>query len=81
MLSKSTEVLADDRMSGLILVVPVSFPLVFRAPVGIMVFPLLLVMVLPVLLALSDIPNTTRVLDLPMMILRLLLLQLNLLPP
>jgi len=66
-------------MSDLILDVPVSSHLVFRAPVGIMVFPLLLVMVLPVLLALSVILNLTRVLALPMMILRLLLLQLNLL--
>ena len=67
-------------MSVLTLDVPVSFPLVFRAPVGTMVFPLLLVMVLPVLLAPSVILNPTRVLVLPMMILRLLLLQLNLLP-
>jgi len=70
-----------SRMSVLTLDVPVSFPLVFRAPVGTMVFPLRLDMVLPVLLALSVILNPTRVLVLPMtMTLRLLLLQLNLLP-
>ena len=70
-----------SRMSVLTLDVPVSFPLVFRAPVGTMAFPLLLVMVPPVLLALSVILNPTRVLVLPMMMtLRLILLQLNLLP-
>jgi hypothetical protein len=65
-------------MSALTLDVPVSFPLVFRARVGTMVFPLLLDTVLPVLLALSVTLNPTRVLDLPMMILRLLLPLLNL---
>jgi hypothetical protein len=68
-------------MSALTLVVLVSFPLVYRAPVGTMVFPLLLIMAMPVLLALSVTLNPIRVSVLPTTILRLLPLQLNLSPP
>jgi hypothetical protein len=54
---------ADTRMSVLIHVVPVSSLLVFRAPVGTMVFPLLLVTVLLVPLVQLVILIPTRVWD------------------